>query len=89
MATYLPQEYINSNYIYTTDGNSYLIRTNQNCYTNYNTTYCDCFYIYPQLDYLKSQVNQCSRSVSYSIPYQTFTSDVYYRIDLDKIMIYL
>ena len=44
---YLPSEYINSNYTYNLDSQYIQIRTNQNCYTQYSTTYCDCLILFP------------------------------------------
>ena len=63
---YLPTEYINNNFTYYIS-NEYTIsvRTNQNCYTQYSTTYCDCFDIFTNLDYIKSNTYSCSVS-SYS-----------------------
>ena len=40
---YIPDSYINNNWNYTYSGNDIVIITNQNCYQNYNTTYCDCY----------------------------------------------
>lgn len=40
---YIPQDYYNENYKYTLDNNDTItIITNQDCYMNYNTQYCDC-----------------------------------------------
>ena len=58
--TYLPSDSINSNYHYSISEHNYLIRTNQNCYTQYNNTYCDCYYIYPKNDYIKSETQSCN-----------------------------
>ena len=86
--TYLPTEYINSNYKYTSNGESIRIYTNNNCYQNYNSTYCDCIYVYPNLDYLTSEISSCNvSSLSNTISYSTFTDNFYYRIDFVNILI--
>ena len=48
---YLPTNLINQNYYYNISNNYIVVRTNNNCYQNYQTTYCDCYNVYPQLDY--------------------------------------
>lgn len=40
---YIPQEYNNNNFRYFENGNYIRIVTNRNCYTQYNTTYCDVY----------------------------------------------
>lgn len=40
---YIPTTYLNQNYRYTLNNNEITIITNNNCYTNYNSTYCDCY----------------------------------------------
>lgn len=85
--TYLPSEYINSNYSYYLDNNYFVVKTNKDCYTNYNTTYCTCNRIYPNSDYLVSSDYSCSLSNYNLIPYSQFTDDVYYRTDFDSILI--
>ena len=40
---YIPTTYLNQNYRYTLNNNEITIITNKNCYTNYNSTYCDCY----------------------------------------------
>lgn len=39
---YIPKEAYNENYKYYFNGNYIDVITNQNCYTQYNSTYCDC-----------------------------------------------
>lgn len=85
--TYLPQKFINSNYRYTVSDDSILIHTNNNCYTNYNTTYCDCYYIYPKMDYLESQSYSCNYNPGSYVSYTNFSSDIWYRMDLAYILI--
>ena len=87
MKTYLPSQFINNNYRYSISNNSYVIHTNNNCYTQYNTTYCDCYNVYPQLDYINSETYTCTYNVSTYINSNNFTSDYWYRIDLSNILI--
>lgn len=88
MKTYLPTESINSNFKYTISNDYIRVYTNQNCYTNYNNQYCDCYYIYPKIDYLQSEKVSCNTSnLSNTISYQNFTDDFYYRIDFSNILI--
>ena len=46
--TYLPSDLINQNYTYFTNGTYYIIKTNNNCYSQYNSVYCDCINVYPE-----------------------------------------
>ena len=39
---YVPDNYRNQSYKYILDNDMLTIITNNNCYTNYNSTYCDC-----------------------------------------------
>lgn len=87
MKTYLPSESINSNYHYSVSGDNYLIRTNNNCYTQYSTTYCDCYYIYPKNDYIKSELQTCNYNSGTWVNSNQFTSDYWYRLDIASILI--
>lgn len=59
---YIPEEMINDNYKYVIDsGDIITIITNENCYTNYNTEYCDC-YKYNIRHNIISQGNACNRN---------------------------
>lgn len=86
--TYMPNEYINSNYKYKLNNDYYTIITNNNCYTQYNSTYCDCYSVYPKLDYLVSEVSSCNATnVTSYVDSSHFTNDIYYRIDFSNILI--
>lgn len=87
--TYLPSNYINSNYTYILSSNYYQVRTNNNCYANYNSTYCDCYNIYFNNDYLVSDAYSCNVNSSTTglISYSNFTDNFYYRLDFDKICV--
>lgn len=88
MKTFLPTDSININYKYTISNDYYRIYTNENCYTQYNSTYCDCYYIYPKLDYINSERTSCNVSnLSNTISYSNFTDNYYYRIDFVNILL--
>lgn len=85
---YIPEEYLNSNWNYYYNNNYFIVRTNNNCYTNYNTQYCDCYNIFQNNDYLISNSYSCSTpNVQYSIPYNSLTNNYHYRIDFANSMI--
>lgn len=84
---YMPNELINSNYTYYINNNYITIRTNKNCYNNYNSTYCDCYDIFPNLDYAITNAYSCYSSSTHSISYDNFTSDYWYRLNIDKSLI--
>lgn len=89
MNTYLPKELINSNYTYYKGANYILVRTNQNCYTNYNTQYCNCYQVYYDLNYTVSNVYSCSTSTGNQLDYKIFKSDYFYRLDIWQILLCL
>ena len=84
---YLPSEFINSNYRYSINNYYYTVRTNKNCYTQYSTTYCDCYDIYFDNSYLSTLPYSCNFNTTTNINYNNFTDNFYYRQDFDKIMI--
>lgn len=84
---YLPQELINSNYKYSINNYYYTIRTNNNCYTNYNNTYCDCYDVYFNNDYLKTNAYSCNYNTTTNIDYTNFTSDYFYKNNIDKSLV--
>lgn len=87
---YLPQRFINSGYHYTINNYYYTIRTNENCYTQYNTTYCDCYDIYFNNDYLTTQAYTCNYNQNVNISYANFTSDYWYKNNIkDSLLIFI
>lgn len=76
---YVPQSLNNTQWIYRFSGDNYIvIITNQNCYTNYNTTYCECIY-YNYKENIESERYTCNRdSGNYQINYNKITSDINY-----------
>lgn len=89
MKTYLPNEFIKSNYHYKVNNDYFTIMTDNHCYSQYSNTYCDCLNIYPNLDYITSEPYSCSVSTSSSnyLSYDNFTSDYWYRVDIYKILL--
>lgn len=86
--TYLPTQYINSNYTYSITNDYIIVRTNQNCYTNYSTTYCDCYNVFYKADYMIGNKYSCSTSsTTNSISYTNFTDKYWYRIDMPNILL--
>lgn len=83
---YLPSQYINSNYQYFLDNNYILVRTNNNCYTQYNTTYCDCFRVFPNYNYVRSENYSCS-SGSYYITSNQLSKDIFQLPNVSNIFI--
>ena len=87
MKTYLPSDAINSSYHYSVSNDYYLVRTNNNCYTQYSATYCDCYYIYPKNDYIRSETQSCNYNSGTWVNSSNFTSDYWYRLDIASVLI--
>lgn len=84
---FLPGELINSNYKYTLSDGVIRVITNNNCYNNYNTTYCDCYDVYLNNDYMVSNVINCNNNPTNYVTSVRFTDDYYYRKDLSDILL--
>lgn len=56
---YIPKEYIDQNWSYRISGETIIITTNNQCYTQYNNTYCNC-YTYLIKEDLMSDVYSCN-----------------------------
>lgn len=86
--TYLPSNLISSSYQYITNGDYIQIRTNQGCYTSGTQQYCQCYYVYPNMDYLVSNVYNCTPfNNNQSLSYTNFSSNFWYRVDISNILI--
>lgn len=73
---YIPKQYNNANYKYILDGENINIITNNNCYTNYNNTYCDT-YKYNMRTNIITQPYSSNNNVSNNIiKYEYITSDI-------------
>lgn len=82
--TYIPSDLLNSNWSYEFNDYYFTIHTYQNCFNQYNTTYCDCIRLYHSFDYQYSNRFSCSNNFTTSISYDNLTSDFWYRVDIDK-----
>lgn len=75
---YLPNGYINNNWYYRYNGDYVIITTDQQCYTQYNTTYCNCIE-YNWKTNVMENMYQCNRTnASNQIPYANLTNDINY-----------
>lgn len=75
---YIPSQYVNSNYSYRFNGDFIDIITNVNCYSQYNTTYCNC-YRYNWKTNVISDTYSCSTNNNNPvINYNYITSDINY-----------
>lgn len=85
--TYIPSELLNNNWSYELNDYYFTIHTYENCFNQYNTTYCDCIRLYHSFDYQYSNRFSCSNNFTTYVPYNNLTSDFWYRIDIDKSLI--
>lgn len=75
---YIPTEYYNENYKYTISNNEITIVSNKNCYTQYSTTYCDC-YRYNEQYNIVTQPYSCNNNVgNYQLKFASLTDDINY-----------
>ena len=75
---YIPTTYYNQNYKYTISGNEVTIITNQNCYTNYNTQYCDCYRYNEQYNIITQPYSCNSSPGNYQLSYASLTDNINY-----------
>lgn len=84
--TFLPTEYLNSEYLYSIDYTTENITIIKNC----NNNICSCNVVMPSLDYQSTSDFICSTSdFSHFEDHTKFTDNFYYRIDLINILIIL
>lgn len=82
MKTYIETDLLNDNYIYTYENNNIIV------HSNCNNNQCDCVNIYPELDYMRSNIYSCIlQNNNNIIDYSKLTDNYYYRIDFYKILI--
>lgn len=73
---YIPEDYKSNLFSYKISGDYITIITNQNCRTQYNTTYCTCYY-YNYKNNLMSETYECNTNNSNpTINYNSITSDI-------------
>uniref|UniRef100_A0AAU8AXG7 Uncharacterized protein n=1 Tax=Dulem virus 71 TaxID=3145782 RepID=A0AAU8AXG7_9VIRU len=79
---YIPNDYNNSSYSYFLNDNFITINTNDECRTQYNTTYCTCFSYYYDNNIISDSYECSSSSNSRLIPYESITSDINYNTNI-------
>lgn len=74
---YIPLEYTQENWKYNFNGDYIIIRSNQNCNTQYQTQYCTC-YAYNMKNNVISSGYECNytSTSNQSIPYNTISNDI-------------
>jgi len=73
---YVPEDYYNENYQYRYNNKIITIVTNNNCRTQYNTTYCNCYNYFTE-ENITSEVYECSNNTNqYTIPIEKITTDI-------------
>lgn len=84
---YIPSDFLNQNWQYRLNGDYVTVITNSNCYTQYSSTYCDC-YLYNFKENLISNAYTCNTNNSNaSIPYNSLTNDINYSEHIRNIFI--
>ena len=88
---YIPTTYNNQNYKYTISGDEITIITNNNCYQNYNTTYCDCYRYNERYNIITESYSCNSNQSNYIIDNNYISSDINdsYRITKDYTNYYI
>lgn len=84
---YIPTNLLNSNYTYYLNNHNITIRTNNNCYYNYQTQYCDCYDTDPTLNYITTNAYSCSAQSYRQLPYNVLSDNFIYRTDFAHIII--
>ena len=76
---YIPDEYYDEDYIYTFNGNDIVIITDNNCRTQYNSTYCTC-YTYNTINNIISEGYECNTTTNNTrkINQDYISTDIYY-----------
>lgn len=84
---YIPIEYNNSNYRYYENGNYIRIVTNNNCYTQYNTTYCDIYDYNVERNLISKTYTGNNNPNLVEIDRQYVTSDINYSTHIRQVYI--
>ena len=84
---YIPIEYNNSNYRYFENGNYIRIVTNNNCYTQYNTTYCDIYDYNIERNLISKTYTGNNNPNLVEIDRQYVTSDINYSTHIRQVYI--
>lgn len=75
---YIPEEYNKQNYRYYENGNYIRIVTNENCYTQYNTTYCNIYDYNIERNLISTTYTGNANPNLIEIERQYITSDINY-----------
>lgn len=73
---YIPTEYKNQYWRYLLNGDEITIITNNNCYQNYNTTYCDCYRYNEKYNLITESYTCNSNSSNYEIDKNYISDDI-------------
>lgn len=84
---YVPSQFKNSSFRYSVSSDYIEIHTNNNCYTQYSNTYCDCYRIYPKLDYIYTYPYSCNYNITSNIDYSLISDNWVDRIDSVNVFI--
>lgn len=84
---YIPTNYKNQNYTYKINGDYITIITNNNCYQNYNTTYCDTYYYNYKLNLISQVYSSSTNNNNPTISYEKITDDINYSDHIRNIFI--
>lgn len=84
---YIPNEYNNTNWKYYENGNYIRIVTNNNCYTQYNTTYCDIYDYNVERNLISKTYTGNNNPNLVEIDKQYVTSDINYSTHIREIFI--
>lgn len=84
---YIPTEYKNQYWRYLLNGDEITIITNNNCYQNYNTTYCDCYRYNEKYNIITESYTCNSNTSNYEIDFNYISDNINdsYRITKDYV----
>lgn len=75
---YIPSDYISDNYSYRFDNDYIMIITNNNCYTQYSSTYCNCYRYNWKTNVMSNVINCNTNSNLAEIPRESISEDINY-----------
>lgn len=84
---YIPENYNKNTYDYYINGNNIRIITNNNCYTQYNTTYCDIYEYNIENNLISRTYNGNANPNLIEIDRQYITSDINYSNHIRQVYI--
>ena len=72
---YIPKDYFKNSWKYTINNDTITIITNNNCYTQYSNTYCDCRQYNMKYNII-TEVYQCNANANNVINHNYITTDI-------------